>query len=85
MRRYMARNDFRNTTNAFDGVHWQIGEGQTWRFRAFLVEPVFRDDVQLDEQTSKEYFLGGLRGERARSLVQRECVLFRVKRSRISK
>ena len=58
MRRYVARNDFRNTTNAFDGVHWQIGEGQTWRFRAFLVEPVLRDDVQLDEQTAKSIFWG---------------------------
>ena len=45
MRRYVARNDFRNTTNAFDGFHWQIGQDQTWRFRAFLVEPVIRDDV----------------------------------------
>lgn len=58
MRRYVARNDFRNTTNAFDGVHWQIGEGQTWRFRAFLVEPVLRDQVQLDEQTGKSLFWG---------------------------
>ncbi len=58
MRRYVARNDFRNTTNAFDGVHWQISEGQTWRFRAFVVEPVFRDDVQLDEQTAKSIFWG---------------------------
>ncbi len=58
MRRYVARNDFRNTTNAFDGVHWQIGEGQTWRFRAFLVEPVIRDDVQLDKQTAKSVFWG---------------------------
>ena len=58
MRRYVARNDFRNTTNAFDGVHWQIGEGQTWRFRAFLVEPVLRKLEQLDEQTAKSVFWG---------------------------
>jgi hypothetical protein len=58
MRRYVARNDFRNTTNAFDGVHWQIGEGQTWRFRAFLVEPVIRFEEQPDEQTKKSMFWG---------------------------
>ena len=58
MRRYVARNDFRNTTNAFDGVHWQISGGETWRFRAFLVEPTLRDDVQLDEQTGKSIFWG---------------------------
>src|SRR4029077_7551850 len=58
MRRYVARNDFRNTTNAFDGVHWQIGEDQTWRFRTFLVEPVLRDDVQLDKQSARSVFWG---------------------------
>jgi hypothetical protein len=58
MRRYVARNDFRNTTNAFDGFHWQIAQDQTWRFRAFLVEPVIRDQVQLDEQTAKSVFWG---------------------------
>src|SRR6185295_1834204 len=57
-RRYVARNDFRNTTNSFDGVHWQIGEGQTWRFRAFLVEPVIRFEEQPDEQTKKSVFWG---------------------------
>jgi len=57
-RRYVARNDFRNTSNAFDGVHWQIGLAKTWRFRAFLVEPVIRDQVQLDEQTAKSVFWG---------------------------
>jgi hypothetical protein len=57
-RRYVARNDFRNTTNAFDGVHWQIGEGQTWRFRAFLVEPVLRDLMNLDGQSAKSIFWG---------------------------
>jgi len=57
-RRYVARNDFRNTTNSFDGAHWQIGEGQTWRFRAFLVEPVVRFLEHSDEQTSKLVFWG---------------------------
>ncbi|WP_342349707.1 alginate export family protein, partial [uncultured Nitrospira sp.] len=44
-RRYVARNDFRNTTNAFDGFHWQIGKADTWRFRTFITEPVIRDEV----------------------------------------
>lgn len=57
-RRYIARNDFRNTTNAFDGVHWQIGKEKLWRFRTFLVEPVIRDEVKLDEQNNKFLFWG---------------------------
>jgi len=57
-RRLIARNDFRNTSNAFDGVHWQVGQGQTWRFRAFFVEPVIRDDVKLDGQNNKSVFWG---------------------------
>ena len=58
MRRYVARNDFRNTTNAFDGVHWQIGEGQSWRFRAFFVEPVNRSLEQPDDHSTKSLFWG---------------------------
>lgn len=58
LRRYISRNDFRNTINTFDGVHWQIGQGTTWRFRAFLVEPVILNEVQLDQQTAKSVFWG---------------------------
>jgi hypothetical protein len=58
-RRLIARNDFRNTTNSFDGLHWQIGREQTWRLRAFFVEPVVRDDVQLDRQYDTSLFWGG--------------------------
>lgn len=36
-RRMVARNDYRNTSNAFDGFHWQIGQGQTWRDRKSVV------------------------------------------------
>jgi len=57
-RRYIARNDFRNTTNAFDGLHWQIAKDNLWRIRAFFVEPVIRDEVQLDEQNRKFLFWG---------------------------
>jgi len=57
-RRYVARNDFRNTTNSFDGVHWQIGKEKVWRFRTFLTEPVIREEVKLDEQNKKFLFWG---------------------------
>ena len=39
-RRFIARNEFRNTTNSFQGVHWNLAQEQRWRVRAFLVKPV---------------------------------------------
>ena len=57
-RRFIARNDYRNTSNAFDGFHWQISQGKAWLFRAFLTEPVIRDDVKLDEQNKNSLFWG---------------------------
>jgi hypothetical protein len=57
-RRYVARNDYRNTTNAFDGFHWQIAKGKLWRFRTFIVEPVIRNELKLDEQNKKFLFWG---------------------------
>lgn len=57
-RRMIGRNAFRNTVNSFDGFHWQISQGKTWRFRAFLVEPVIRDEVKLDTQNDKSVFWG---------------------------
>ncbi|WP_447971355.1 alginate export family protein [Nitrospira sp. M1] len=57
-RRLIARNDFRNTTNAFDGVHWQLAKDKVWRIRTFLVEPVLRDQTELDEQSKRSVFWG---------------------------
>jgi hypothetical protein len=57
-RRYVARNDFRNTTNAFDGFHWQIANAKLWRFRTFIVEPVIRNEVKLDAQNKNFLFWG---------------------------
>ncbi|MFB3109168.1 MAG: alginate export family protein, partial [Candidatus Binatia bacterium] len=39
-RRLVARNRFRNTTNAFDGAHLHLARGKQWHMRAFLVQPV---------------------------------------------
>ncbi len=56
--RLIIRNDYRNTSNAFDGAHWQLGREQSWRIRLFLVEPVLRDVVQPDEQSQRSVFWG---------------------------
>ncbi len=39
-RRLIARNEFRNTTNTFQGLHWNVAQAEVWRTRAFLVKPV---------------------------------------------
>ncbi len=57
-RRLIGRNAFRNTVNAFDGFQWQISRDKTWRLRAFVTEPVIRDDVKLDTQNDKSLFWG---------------------------
>ncbi len=56
--RLIIRNDYRNTSNAFDGVHWQLAGENRWRLRLFLVEPVLRDAVQPDEQSKRSVFWG---------------------------
>jgi Alginate export len=57
-RRLVARNAFRNTINSFDGFHWQLSQGNTWRIRAFATQPVVRDDVRLDQQYHNLLFWG---------------------------
>ncbi len=57
-RRLIARNLFRNTTNAFDGFHWQLAHDHLWRTRAFLVQPVLIDPTQLDEHSKRNVFWG---------------------------
>jgi hypothetical protein len=53
-RRLVARNRFRNTTNSFDGVHLQLGDGEAWRVRAFLTRPVVRDRQYFDDDSSSK-------------------------------
>ncbi len=46
--RWVARNQFRNATNAFDGLEWQLGDERRWQLRSFLVQPVQRFVRKLD-------------------------------------
>ena len=58
-RRLVARNVFRNTTNAFDGVHLSLGEASLWRVRAFYTQPVQLDARYFeDESKSQQRFWG---------------------------
>jgi hypothetical protein len=57
-RRIIARNDFRNTTNAFDGFLWQLSQTNTWRLKAFATETVQRDDSSLDTDNNKSLLWG---------------------------
>lgn len=60
-RRLVARNDFRNTSNAFDGVHLQLGsDDRKWRVRGFYTFPVaIRDsDLMNDRLSTRRRFWG---------------------------
>ncbi|MGR9053803.1 MAG: alginate export family protein, partial [Gammaproteobacteria bacterium] len=56
--RLLGRNNFPNTTNAFDGGHVALGNGKDWRVRAFLTAPVLIDPTELDESSKKTLFWG---------------------------
>lgn len=58
-RRLIARNEWRNTTNTFQGVRANIGEKKNdWQLEAFAVKPVQRFTKQLDEVDHAQDFYG---------------------------
>lgn len=60
-RRLVARNDFRNTTNSFDGVHLQLGgDDRGWRVRGFYTFPVAirNGDLMNDRLSTRRRFWG---------------------------
>ncbi len=58
-RRLSARNRMRNTTNAFDGVHWWLGTNENWMFRAFANRPVELKPEELDTSDNRRLYWGG--------------------------
>ncbi len=58
-RRLIARNEWRNTTNNFEGVRVNIGQKQNdWQLEAFAVKPMQRFTKQLDEVDHAQDFYG---------------------------
>jgi Alginate export len=58
-RRLIARNEWRNTTNTFQGVRANIGDKKNdWQLELFAVKPVQRFTSQLDEVDHAQDFYG---------------------------
>jgi hypothetical protein len=58
-RRLIARNRFRNTTNAFDGFRVQLGQrSNDWQFDFFAVQPVDRQVLQFDHPDEERWLYG---------------------------
>lgn len=58
-RRLLARNRMRNTTNAFDGLHWWLGDNDHWSLHTFVSRPVLLKPVEMDTSDSRRHFWGG--------------------------
>ena len=56
-RRLVARNNMRNTTNAFDGFSWTLTGNKEWTLYTFLTRPVVIDSYSLDT-SGRRYFWG---------------------------
>ena len=58
-RRLIARNEWRNTTNTFQGVRAQVGDKKNdWQLELFAVKPVQRFTTRLDEVDHSQNFYG---------------------------
>ncbi|SDK37264.1 Alginate export [Methylophilus rhizosphaerae] len=58
-RRLVARNEWRNTTNTFQGIRANIGQQKNdWQLEAFAVQPVQRFANQLDQVDHAQHFYG---------------------------
>ncbi|MBU3736929.1 MAG: alginate export family protein, partial [Methylobacterium sp.] len=60
-RRLIARNEWRNTTNNFQGVRAQIGDKKNdWQVELLAVKPVQRFTTRLDEVDHAQDFYGAI-------------------------
>ncbi len=60
-RRFIARNEWRNTTNTFEGFRLNLGrEANDWELDLFGMQPVRRLQTKFDEANDKLWFYGGI-------------------------
>ncbi len=58
-RRLVARNEWRNTTNNFQGLRTHVGQAKNdWEVEAFALQPVQRLNNRLDEKDDSQHFYG---------------------------
>ncbi len=60
-RRFIARNEWRNTTNTFEGFRLNLGrEANDWELDLFGMQPVRRLQTKFDEANSNLWFYGAI-------------------------
>jgi len=60
-RRFIARNEWRNTTNTFEGFRLNLGrEANDWELDLFGMQPVRRLQTKFDEANDNLWFFGGI-------------------------
>ena len=87
-RRLIARNRFRNTTNAFTGLLGSVGSPKHSHFRFFIVQPVvrlvsisappLRESHSLDTEAYRTWFWGGWYGTPIEDVGKIELYLFNI-------
>lgn len=58
--RWFAENNFRNSTNAYDGIYWSVGESTGFKAQSFAVWPVDKFERQLNPAfaANRNFFWG---------------------------
>ncbi|TAJ25212.1 MAG: hypothetical protein EPO64_08500 [Nitrospirae bacterium] len=74
-RRLIGRNQFRNTVNAFDGLHVSLGDDRNWQVRAFVVAPVQRLTAKPDTE-ARTLFWGAFLGQRGLKWAHTDLYLY---------
>ena len=60
-RRFIARNEWRNTTNSFEGFRLNLGrEANAWELDLFGMQPVRRLQTKFDEANDHLWFFGAI-------------------------